>query len=475
MKHTPLKNFDTVSGAALSDLIEAGRKWPVTRLFGLPLVRGEREEMARHIVARVGASRPSTINFINAHCVNQQRRDREYRDALEGSDLLLPDGVGMEIGAKLCGLNLGENLNGTDLFPALCREAATQGTGIFLLGGVPGAADGAADWATTEFPALRIAGTHSGYFSAEEEELLIERINRSHAGILLVGFGVPLQEKWIARNRHRITVPVVMGVGGLFDYYSGRIPRAPKLVRACKSEWIWRLAMEPRRMAKRYIWGNAVFLAYAAATAAASQGAFETLNAAGKRIVDVILASLAIMALLPILIATAFAIRTEDRGPVLFRQTRIGEDGRPFSMIKFRSMYTDAEERRKALLAQSERDGTCFKMRNDPRITRTGRFIRRFSIDELPQLFNVLGGTMSLVGPRPALPSEVTTYCGSHWQRLQGKPGITCTWQVRGRAEIPFERQAIMDRAYLKRTNLWVDLKLLLCTPGAVLSGRGAY
>ncbi|TWJ06533.1 WecB/TagA/CpsF family glycosyltransferase [Altererythrobacter ishigakiensis] len=475
MKHTPLKNFDTVSGAALSDFIEAGHEWPVARLFGLPLVCGAREEMARHIVSRVGASRASTINFINAHCVNQQRRDREYRDALEGSDLLLPDGIGMEIGAKLCGLKLGENLNGTDLFPALCREAATQGTGIFLLGGVPGAADGAADWATTHFPALRVAGTHSGYFSPEEEELLIERINRSRAGILLVGFGVPLQEKWIARNRHRITAPVVMGVGGLFDYYSGRIPRAPKLVRACKSEWVWRLAMEPRRMAKRYIWGNAVFLAYAAATGAANRGVFEKLNAAGKRVVDVVLASLAIMALLPILIVTAFAIRTEDRGPVLFRQTRIGEDGRPFSMIKFRSMYTDAEERRNALLAQSERDGTCFKMRNDPRITRTGRFIRRFSIDELPQLFNVLGGSMSLVGPRPALPSEVTTYRGSHWQRLQGKPGITCTWQVRGRAEIPFERQAIMDRAYLKRTNLWVDLKLLLCTPGAVFSGRGAY
>jgi lipopolysaccharide/colanic/teichoic acid biosynthesis glycosyltransferase len=138
-------------------------------------------------------------------------------------------------------------------------------------------------------------------------------------------------------------------------------------------------------------------------------------------------------------------------------------------------MYTNAEERRKALLSQSERDGTCFKMRNDPRITRTGRFIRRFSIDELPQLFNVLFGSMSLVGPRPALPSEVATYRGRHWQRLAGKPGITCTWQVRGRAEIPFERQSIMDRAYLKRTNLWVDIKLLLCTPGAVLGGRGAY
>jgi len=93
----------------------------------------------------------------------------------------------------------------------------------------------------------------------------------------------------------------------------------------------------------------------------------------------------------------------------------------------------------------------------------------------LPQLFNVLKGNMSLVGPRPALANEVVTYKGKHWERLRGKPGITCTWQVRGRAEIPFERQAIMDRAYLKKTNLWVDLKLLLCTPGAVLGGRGAY
>jgi len=228
-------------------------------------------------------------------------------------------------------------------------------------------------------------------------------------------------------------------------------------------------------MANRYIAGNVKFLAHSLLVAAERRGAFGLANAAAKRVLDVVGASLAILALLPIFIATALSIRLEDKGPVFFRQTRIGANGTPFSMIKFRSMYTDAEERRKALLSQSERDGTCFKMRNDPRITRTGRFIRRFSIDELPQLFNVLGGSMSLVGPRPALLGEVTTYRGTHWQRLTGKPGITCTWQVRGRAEIPFERQAIMDRAYLKRTNLWVDIKLLLCTPGAVLGGRGAY
>lgn len=475
MKHTPLNELRLIQYAELDDHIEANRTWDTANLFGLPLIRAARSDVAKHILARVGGGQKSTINFVNAHCINTQREDREYRDALRNSDLLLPDGVGMEIAAKMHGDSLKENLNGTDLFPELCREAEQNGTGVFFLGGQPGVADGAADWAATHFAELRIAGTRSGYYDAEEEDALIERINRSRAGILLVGMGVPLQEKWIARNRHRLDAPVVMGVGGLFDYYSGRIPRAPKVVRACKSEWVWRLAMEPRRMAKRYIWGNATFLAHASSEAMRDAGLTRRVNTFAKRSLDISGAALAILALLPVFIATALSIRLEDKGPVFYRQTRIGTNGSPFSMIKFRSMFTDAEARRAELLAQSDRSGTCFKMREDPRITRTGRFIRRFSIDELPQLLNVIGGSMSLVGPRPALPSEVCEYRGTHWERLCGKPGITCTWQVRGRAEIPFERQAIMDRAYLKRTNLLVDLKLLLCTPGAVFGGRGAY
>jgi len=475
MKLTPLSDFQPIAGAALADRIEATRSWPKTTLFGLPLVLAKREEIARHIMARAGIQEKSVINFVNAHCINQQASDPEYRDVLLNSSLLLPDGVGMEIAAGLASTRLAENLNGTDLFPAICREAQEEGVGIFLLGGLPGVADATAAWAVTNYPELRIAGTNSGFFGADTEAALIERINRSRAGILLVGFGVPLQEKWIARNRHRLNVPVLMGVGGLFDYYSSRIPRAPKFIRACKSEWMWRLAMEPRRMAKRYIVGNALFLARAALEGLKARRIVSRANSAGKRLIDILGAATAITLLLPILLATALAIRLEDKGPVLFRQTRIGKDGAPFDMIKFRSMYIDAEARRDALLSQSERDGTCFKMRDDPRITRSGRFIRRFSIDELPQLFNVLSGAMSLVGPRPALISEVSTYRGSHWKRLAGKPGITCTWQVRGRADIPFERQAIMDRAYLKRANLWIDLVLLLCTPGAVISGRGAY
>ncbi|MEO0906321.1 MAG: WecB/TagA/CpsF family glycosyltransferase [Pseudomonadota bacterium] len=475
MKNIPLHGFRKVPKAEARDRIEAARKWPVAPLFGYDLVCAKRRAMARHIVARVGAHKKSTINFVNAHCINVEGCDAEYRHALKDSDLLLPDGVGLEIAGQMCGATLGENLNGTDLFPEICREANEEGVGIFFLGGQPEIAQDAADWAIARYPALRVAGTRSGFFEADEEDALIEEINASHAGILLVGLGVPLQEKWIARNRHKIAIPVVMGVGGLFDYYSGRIPRAPRIVRTCKCEWVWRLGMEPRRMAKRYILGNALFLVHAAYEAACQKGIVTKANMHAKRALDLLLASLGIIALLPILIATAFAIWLEDRGPILFRQTRIGEKGTPFSMIKFRSMYIDAEVRRRTLLAQSDRSGTSFKMRKDPRITRTGRIIRRFSIDELPQLLNVLAGNMSLVGPRPALPSEVVAYKGTHWERLMGKPGITCTWQVRGRADIPFQRQAIMDRAYLKRCNLWVDIKLLVCTPGAVLSGRGAY
>jgi len=475
MKPAPTLSFRTISECDLDNHLKARRDWPFATLFGHKLVRAQRSDMARHIVARVNARQRSTINFVNAHCINVERSDPAYREALSASDLLLPDGIGIEMAAKMAGQTLDDNLNGTDLYPELCREAQEEGVGIYLLGGEPGVAHAAADWTADRFPALRIAGAQDGYFAPEDEDALIERINASFAGIVLVGMGVPLQEKWIARNRHRINAPVVMGVGGLFDYYSGRIPRAPKAVRALKSEWIWRLAMEPRRMAKRYLLGNVVFLAHAMVEAAKTNGAIDKANAVGKRALDLALGGLAVLALLPIFLATALAIRLEDKGPVFFRQTRVGEDGAPFSMIKFRSMYTDAEARRAALLDQSDRSGTSFKMRDDPRITRTGRFIRRFSIDELPQLFNVVGGSMSLVGPRPALPCEVSIYRASQWDRLKGKPGITCTWQVRGRAEIPFERQAIMDRAYLKRTNLWVDLKLLLCTPGAVLSGRGAY
>lgn len=444
-------------------------------LFDLPLVNGNRTDMAAEIARYAQLGAHCVINFVNAHCVNMRRSDRSYSAALNASDLLLPDGSGMRIAAKLAGVPMGENLNGTDLFPEICAQLARTRDTIFLLGGLPGVAHDAAQAMCHRFPGLRFAGTMDGYFTPQEEEAVIARINASGASILMVGFGVPLQEKWIERNRARLTVPVLMGVGGLFDYYSGRIARAPRAIRAIGCEWAWRLAMEPRRLASRYLLGNAIFLLHAARHAARVRGYNDTVSLAAKRALDLVVTVIAMLILAPVFLAIALAIRLDDGGPVFFRQIRIGEAGRNFAMLKFRSMRVDAEARRASLLAQSERDGTCFKMKHDPRITRIGRFLRRFSLDELPQLINVLKGEISLVGPRPALPAEVETYGNAAWPRLRGKPGITCIWQVSGRADIAFGRQVAMDRAYFTRRTLATDIALLARTLPAVVSGRGAY
>lgn len=446
-----------------------------TPLFNLSLLDASRQETADALVNLADQGVPMVVNFVNAHCVNLASHHGDYAATLQDSDALLPDGAGIRLAARLAGTDTGDNLNGTDLFPHVCERAAARGTPIFLLGGSPGIAAAAATAMQARFPGLKVAGTQHGYFNDSENNDIVDMINASGAAILFVGFGVPRQELWIARHRDQIDVPLLLGVGGLFDYYSGRIPRAPKLLRRFGCEWMWRLWQEPQRLAGRYLVGNLVFIGHALRHAYQATGLAETIGAGIKRSVDLLASVLICLLLAPVSLGVALAIWLEDRGPVLFRQTRIGANGRPFTMLKFRSMHIDAEARRVALLAQSERDSVCFKMRRDPRITSVGAKIRRFSLDELPQIINVLRGDMSLVGPRPALPSEVATYQGRSWQRLGGKPGITCIWQVSGRAEIAFDQQVEMDITYLGLRSLVTDIGLLLRTIPAVIGGRGAY
>lgn len=194
-----------------------------------------------------------------------------------------------------------------------------------------------------------------------------------------------------------------------------------------------------------------------------------------KRAFDVAVSAAALLLLAPILLATAVAIAFDSPGPIFFRQRRVGLNGREFFMWKFRSMYRDAEQRLDVLRAKNEMSGPVFKMTNDPRITRVGRFIRKTSIDELPQLWNVLRGEMSIVGPRPPIMSEVRQY--KRWQRrrLSVRPGITCTWQVSGRNGIDFEQWMALDLEYIDHWSLWRDLQICARTIPAVLSARGAH
>lgn len=195
-----------------------------------------------------------------------------------------------------------------------------------------------------------------------------------------------------------------------------------------------------------------------------------------KRAFDLVIAFILLLLLSPLFVITALAIYLEDPGPIFYSQTRVGRNGRYFRFFKFRSMVVNADRIKEELMEQNQsEDGVLFKMKDDPRITRTGKFIRKFSIDELPQLINVLTGDMSLVGPRPALPSEVEQYSLEERKRLHVIPGITCIWQVSGRSDIPFSGQVRLDLEYISSTSIWKDIKILLKTIPAVLTGKGAY
>ncbi|MFO0633941.1 MAG: sugar transferase [Nannocystaceae bacterium] len=193
-----------------------------------------------------------------------------------------------------------------------------------------------------------------------------------------------------------------------------------------------------------------------------------------KRILDIIGSAIGLLLASPIMIATVIAIRVTSEGPILFRQVRAGRNGRKFTMLKFRSMVVDAEALRAKLQHLNEMDGPVFKIKHDPRITSVGRFIRKTSIDELPQLLNVLMGDMSLVGPRPALPSEVEQYQPWQRRRLSVKPGLTGLWQVSGRNQVDFEEWMQLDLRYIDTWSLWLDIKIILKTVPTVLFHKGA-
>lgn len=198
---------------------------------------------------------------------------------------------------------------------------------------------------------------------------------------------------------------------------------------------------------------------------------YETL----KRITDVTVAALILLLFLPVIPVIVLLIKLDSSGAVLFRQRRVGKNGKEFYFFKLRSMYADAEDVLSILRPLSSVDGPVFKLREDPRVTRVGRFLRRSSLDELPQLLNVLKGDMSIVGPRPNLPSEVSHYLPWQRRRLDVTPGITCLWQIAGRSHIGFQEWMRLDLEYIRKRSLATDIKIMLKTIPAVIARKGAY
>jgi N-acetylglucosaminyldiphosphoundecaprenol N-acetyl-beta-D-mannosaminyltransferase len=206
---------------------------------------------------------PLDVYFVNAHCVNVAARSRAYAELLARAPFVFADGVGMAMAARVFGERLEHNVNGTDLFPEICAAAAAARVPVAFLGARPGIAQACKREVERRWPGLDVAWVEHGYLPAEDEARSLEALNASRARILFVAKGVPDQERWIAANRPSLAVPVVLGVGALLDFYSGAVRRAPRVIRQLRSEWIWRLMCEPRRMAGRYLLGNPEFVARA--------------------------------------------------------------------------------------------------------------------------------------------------------------------------------------------------------------------
>ena len=236
---------------------------PEFRLFGIRIVNTTMDEALDWVASRAEAAEaktPSLMAFVNPDCLNIAWRDAGYKAVLLGAERVLPDGIGIHLACRMLGTPLLANVNGTDMFPRLCQRIAGTGLSIYLFGARPGVAAAAAAAMKALHPELRVAGARDGYFKPEETAAVIDGINGSGASILLVAMGAPRQERWLAEHAAALAPPVRMGVGGLFDFYSGRIPRAPVWMREIGLEWVYRLLQEPGRMWRRYIIGNPLFL-----------------------------------------------------------------------------------------------------------------------------------------------------------------------------------------------------------------------
>jgi N-acetylglucosaminyldiphosphoundecaprenol N-acetyl-beta-D-mannosaminyltransferase len=232
----------------------------VVTMLGVPIHNLTMDEAVATIQERLDRPTPSHVCFVNADCLNIASHDPGYHTVLVQADVVLPDGIGLKLAGKCLGQEIKQNVNGTDLFPRLCGALSGTLKRLFLLGARPGIPEAVADWIAGHYPDVQVAGWHHGYFEPSEESRVLQQIARSKADVLLVALGAPRQDVWIRQHLYATGAKVAIGVGGLFDFYSGRMPRAPMWMREIGAEWMYRFYQEPGRMWKRYLIGNGRFL-----------------------------------------------------------------------------------------------------------------------------------------------------------------------------------------------------------------------
>ena len=437
----------------------------------------------------------------------------ENRTAVNGADLVTPGGMPIVWSLRRLGFPGQPRVYGPELTLRACEAATHSGIPVGFYGGTEKAVTLLASRMQEKYSGLKVVYICSPPFralTAAEKETTIMDIRRSGCRILFVGLGCPKQERWMAA--HRGVLPVIMlGVGAAFDFLSGQKPQAYPWMQRLGLEWAFRLATEPRRLWFRYFYQNPRFVAliawqlFRAAWLAPPQsartgpanltGATQSDTAAGairlellesslsqkrvqlclKRVFDQCGAAVALLTLAPALLLIAVLVRSSSRGPVLFRQARVGYRGKEFVMYKFRSMRVEGDPALAALQHVAAQQGVLVKVEHDPRVTGVGRVLRATSLDELPQLFNILKGQMSFVGPRPLIAFMLQPCPEFARARSLVRPGITGLWQVRERHNntSAFSMKA-HDLEYVQQFSLRLDMAILFKTARVVVSRQGA-
>ena len=433
--------------------------------------------------------------FIDAAGLSKANELADLKHAFSSADLLIPRGRGINVSMNLINRGQSPSAKSSSLYRELLLSLEAFEKPVILFTDNKRDAHKAEIEIKKLYPNLTLQITICDTQYDKSTQWFLDEIKKIEPSAVLFALQTPLQERLMARVKSNSTAPLLAALGyPLFDAIF-EVSEGFSFARLRHS-----VLLSPMRLLKTLVgtlyrtpnvedkhhsrinsilrqWGwSTRFKRLSIRTKSSLWLLRCKMQSVLKRAIDLLGAGLGLLFLLPLLIPVAIGIKVTSPGPLFYSQVRVGHRGKLFRMWKFRSMYIDADARKAALMEQNESaDGVIFKMKKDPRITPIGRIIRRLSIDELPQLYNVLTGEMSLVGPRPALESEVAQYPVLARARLEAMPGLTGLWQISGRSDLPFDKQVLLDTAYVNQQSALNDVKLIAKTIPAVVSGKGAY
>lgn len=418
-------------------------------------------KLVKNRLEAADADHPASCFYLNAGSLFYMLSDGDFLKALKSATHLYLNSDYIKLFLQLLHGKKVSKLNAEDFIYDLFKLGASLRRRVFLLGSDNKALETSLTRLKKEYPHLEVGG-HHGYFKSGGG--ILTEINQFEPDVLLVGLGLGNQEKWVAQNIKNLgKTKLVVTFGNFIDILGGKRGLPPPLFKKYKLEWLYRLCKEPRRLWKRYLFGGLIVLSLFIV------GVLRALQRLVSKAMERVLALFFLLLSLPLLLIFYPLVKLESSGPFIFKQKRAGKNKKIFTIYKIRTMFGDAEKLKEKYLYLNEEERPVFKIRDDPRYTKVGKFLSHLGLDEIPQFVNVIRGEMSLVGPRPLPPEEAQAVPRKYQVRFSVLPGITSPWIIKGAHKLKFKRWMELDLEYIKKRSFGYDLYILLKTAVVIL------